>query len=183
MIIHQPYRTLTSLSTDFSLSQDEMALAWSVINDHYMTDLPLLHPPHEIALTAILLALVLRQSSTPGNQTGQGSTGNNAGNMGGMAAVSAALSQAAAGRGAAGGGQSQGQGQSGDGPALSKEKNERRNKVQRFAAWLAESSVDIEAMVDCTQELVSFYDCQENYSDKFTRENIVRFVKARSLEK
>ncbi len=44
------------------MSQDEITLAWSVINDHYLTDLPLLYPPHVIAVTAILLAVVLKPS-------------------------------------------------------------------------------------------------------------------------
>jgi cyclin C len=55
--------------------------------------------------------------------------------------------------------------------------------VQQFAAWLAESSVDIAAMVDATQEIVSFYECYEQYNDKLTREQINRFVKARGLDK
>jgi cyclin C len=56
-------------------------------------------------------------------------------------------------------------------------------KVQRFAAWLADSNIDVEAMVDCTQELISFYECHEQYNDKHTREQISRFIKARSLDK
>src|SRR3569833_3626831 len=74
MIIHQPYRTLTALQSDLTHSQDDVALAWSVINDHYMTDLPLLYPPHVVALTAILLSLVLRP---PGTGSGSGSQGGN----------------------------------------------------------------------------------------------------------
>ena len=67
LIIHQPYRTLTTLQADFALTQDEASLSWSVINDHYMTDLPLLYPPHVVALTAMLLAITLRP--TPGQAT------------------------------------------------------------------------------------------------------------------
>ena len=64
MIVHQPYRTLSALQTTLSLTQEEAALAWSIINDHYMTDLPLLFAPHIIAIMAILLALVLRPTAT-----------------------------------------------------------------------------------------------------------------------
>src|SRR5262249_32329044 len=39
LIIHQPYRTLTNLQSDLFLSQEEVNIAASVINDHYMTDL------------------------------------------------------------------------------------------------------------------------------------------------
>ncbi|KAI1412427.1 cyclin-C [Hypoxylon sp. FL1857] len=168
LIVHQPYRTLTSLQSDFYLTQDEINLALSVINDHYMTDLPLLYPPHIIALTAILLSLVLRPNPVPGGNT----TPN-------MAAVTGALAQAQQARPSAGG-----SGQSTPGATeKDKQQDARVGKVQRFAAFLAESNVDIEGMIDCTQELISFYECHEQYNDKMTREQINRFVKARGLDK
>ncbi|KAI0121416.1 cyclin-C [Hypoxylon sp. NC0597] len=168
LIVHQPYRTLTSLQSDFYLTQDEINLALSVINDHYMTDLPLLYPPHIIALTAILLSLVLRPNPVPG--------GNNTPNI---AAVTGALAQAQQARpNASGSGQSTPSGTEKD-----KQQEARVGKVQRFAAFLAESNVDIEGMIDCTQELISFYECHEQYNDKMTREQINRFVKARGLDK
>jgi cyclin C len=166
LIVHQPYRTLTSLQSDFSLSQDEANLALCVINDHYMTDLPLLYPPHVIALTAILLALVLRPN------TGPGVTAAN------MVAATAALAQAQARTGGSNGTQSA--------PGASekeKQQEARVIKIQRYANFLAESNVDIEGMVDCTQELISYYECHEQYNDKNTREQINRFVKARGLDK
>lgn len=171
LIIHQPYRTLSSLQGDFFLSPDETSLSWSIINDHYMTDLPLLYPPHIIALTAILLALVLRPNSVPGGQAA------------GMAAAQAALAQAQGAR-ALGSGPGSGQ----NTPGAPAEKDNRSNearvgKLQRFAAFLSESNVDIEGMVDCTQELISFYEVHEQYNDKSTRDQIYRYVKARGLDK
>ncbi|KAI1189309.1 cyclin domain-containing protein [Nemania serpens] len=179
LIIHQPYRTLTSLQSDFFLSPDEANLALSIVNDHYMTDLPLLYPPHIIALTAILLALVLRPNNPGGAATN-------------MAAATAALAQAQAQAHA----QAQAQAQapvrasssnsSQNNPGTSdkdRQQEVRVSKVQRFAAFLTESVVDIEGMVDCTQELISFYECHEQYNDKITREQINRFVKARGLDK
>ncbi|RYP68008.1 hypothetical protein DL771_006931 [Monosporascus sp. 5C6A] len=172
LIVHQPYRTLTSLQSDLLLSQDEVNIAMSVINDHYMTDLPLLYPPHVIALTAILLSLVLRP-----NSVGGGAAAN-------MAAATAALAQAQARTGTISG-STTASGQSTPSGTETKDKQQeaRVGKVQRFAAFLAESNVDIEAMVDCTQELISFYECYEQYNDKMTREQINRFVKARGLDK
>ncbi|KHE87174.1 cyclin-like protein [Neurospora crassa] len=196
LIVHSPYRTLTSLQGELGLAQEDVNLAWSVINDHYMTDLPLLHPPHVIALTAILLALVLRQDPS-------GRLPGTAASASGLVAASAALAQAQAQAQAraammAGGGQtvpgltpqsSSGlqamlppQSPAGEGPAEGN-KNPRMAKVHRFAAWLSDSNIDIEAMVDCTQELISFYECHEQYNDKNTREQINRFVKARGLDK
>lgn len=169
LIVHQPYRTLTSLQSDLFLTQDEANLALSIVNDHYMTDLPLLYPPHIIALTAILLALVLRPNSSGGGATN-------------MAAATAALAQVQAQASSRGGGGSTSQNGSGvsdkDRPPET-----RLNRVQRYASFLTESNVDIEGMVDCTQELISFYECHEQYNDKITREQINRFVKARGLDK
>jgi cyclin C len=173
LIVHQPYRTLTSLQSDFFLTQDESNLALSIVNDHFMTDLPLLYPPHTIALTAILLALVLRPNSPGGTAAN-------------MTAAAATLAQAQA--------QAQAQGpartsnnsssQATTGTSDKDRQQETRvGKVQRYAAFLTESVVDIEAMVDCTQELISFYECQEQYNDKITREQINRFVKAGGLDK
>ena len=160
LIVHHPYRSLTSLQGTFSLTQEETNLAWSIINDHYMTDLPLLFAPHTIAIMAILLALVLRP-----NQTGVQSASNSAGSI--TSAAHAALS--AAGSLKPGNPEKQNSGP--------------RTKIQKLASWLAESNVDIEAIVDCTQEIISFYEVQEQYNEKLTREQINRFVKARSLDK
>lgn len=191
LIVHQPYRTLTMLQGEFNLSPEESALAWSVINDTYMTDLPLLYPPHVIACTAVLLAVVLRP--TGGNGAGGGQGGGNNGNpQAGLAAAAAALSQARAAQGGNGnttplGTPASSQGSQPDAGQAEKKAaatpDARVGKVQRFAAWLGESGIDIEAMVDSTQELISFYECHEQYNDKLTREQINRYVKARGLEK
>jgi cyclin C len=154
LIVHHPYRSLTALNVTFSLTQEESALAWSIINDHYMTDLPL------IAIMAILLALVLLPNTT-GIQSASGSAGNMA------SAAHAALG-------------SVGQPKPGNGD---KSAGAARSKVQKMANWLAESNIDIEAIVDCTQEIISFYELQESYNEKISREQINRFVKARGLDK
>lgn len=159
MIVHHPYRSLTTLQNTFSLTQEEAALAWSIINDTYMADIPLLFAPHTIAIMAILLALVLRPNIT-GVQTAGGSASNIA------VAAQAALS-------------SVGQPKN----VNDKQGGGARNKVQRLATWLAESNIDIESIVDCTQEIISFYEVQEQYNEKLAREQINRFVKARGLDK
>jgi cyclin C len=160
MIVHHPYRCLTALQTTFSLTQEESTLAWSIINDHYMTDLPLLFAPHIIAITAILLALVLRP-----NTTGIRPASNSASSV--ASAAHTALNSA-------------GQAKAGN---TDRQNGGVRTKVQKLASWLAESNIDIEGIVDCTQELISFFDVQEQYNEKLTREQINRFVKARGLDK
>ncbi|KAL3421956.1 RNA polymerase II holoenzyme cyclin-like subunit [Phlyctema vagabunda] len=163
MIVHHPYRSLTSLQSVFSLTQEESALAWSIINDHYMTDLPLLYAPHIVAVMAILLALVLRP-----NTTGIQSASNSASSI--ASAAHAALNSA-------------GQAKTGTGTGNERQGGGPRTKVQRLASWLAESNIDIEGIVNCTQEMISFYEFQEQYNEKLTREQVNRFVKARGLDK
>lgn len=175
LLTHQPYRTLSSLRAELPMTDEDAALARSVINDTYMTDLPLLCAPHIIGLAAILLALVLRPNSTV---PGQGCSGQAA--AAGLAAAQAALGQAGRAGGQAGGLAAAG---NNTGEAKRRPQESRVARVQQFAAWLAESSVDIAAMVDATQEIVSFYECYEQYNDKLTREQINRFVKARGLDK
>ncbi|XWW93324.1 hypothetical protein V2A60_001257 [Cordyceps javanica] len=187
LIVHQPYRTLTSLRSELALVDEDVQLAKSVINDHYMTDLPLLFPPHVIALVAVLLALVLRPNSvTPGQQ------GASAAAAAGLQAAQAALSQAQGGlMTPAGAGTLAGLPPPPQPPsaavsgqeAREKQQEARITRVQHFAAWLAESTVDIASMVDATQEIISFYECYEKYNEKLTREQINRFVKAGSLDR
>ena len=60
LIVHAPYRTLNTLQLELSLTAEEFIQAWTVVNDHYMTDLPLLYPPHVIAVAAVVWVLVLQ---------------------------------------------------------------------------------------------------------------------------
>lgn len=175
LIVHQPYRTLTSLRSELSLADEDVHLARSVINDSFNCDLPLVCAPHIIALVAILLALVLRPNSTAPGQAASGSAA-----AAGLAVAQAALSQARGRDGHHGSVHEQ--------PATGsdmkeKQQESRITRVQHFATWLADSSVDIATMVDATQEMISLYEFYEQYNDKLTREQINRFVKARGLDK
>lgn len=180
LIVHQPYRTLSSLRAELSLVDEDVQLAKSIVNDHYMTDLPLLCPPHVIALVSILLALLLRPNpSVPG----QGNAA--AAATVGLVAAQAALSQLQARGGGVGDhGGLPGPPSSAPLPGSKEMQHDARiSRVHHFAAWLAGSGVDIEAMVDATQEMISFYECYEQYNEKLTRDQVKRFVKARSLDK
>ncbi|KAE9966171.1 hypothetical protein BLS_009517 [Venturia inaequalis] len=146
LIVHHPYRTLTDMQTQFNLNTDEMSLAWSIVNDHYFTDLPLLHPPHVIAITAVFLATVLK----PNAGTTQAQNMHNA------------MQQLNAKTGGTVGAQP---------------------RVQSLLNWLAESAISIEAIVDCTQELISLYQLWDGFNEKACKEQVSRFVKARGLDK
>ncbi|KAI9787166.1 MAG: RNA polymerase II holoenzyme cyclin-like subunit [Geoglossum umbratile] len=163
LIVHQPYRSLSDLQGTFSLAQDEVALAWSIINDHYLTDLPLLYPPHTVALTAIFLAVVLKPTQTSLH-----------------AAVTSAVASAV--QAAASSVNSSGNGfQSSSAGANTG--NTAQTKVQELVTWLAESDVDMEAIIDCTQELISLYDVWDQYNEKVCKEQIARYVKARGIDR
>jgi len=149
LIIHHPYRSLAELQNQFQLTQEENSLAWSIINDHYLTDLPLLHAPHVIAITAMFLAVVLKPT------------------QGGLQLHATGVANALQALGSARGGAGQGT----------------QSRVQKLVDWLAESSVDIEAVVECTQELISLYEVWEAYTDRTCKDQIAKFVKARGLDK
>lgn len=63
LIVHQPYKTLVSLHGELSLAKGDIEVARSIINGHYMTDLPVLCDPHIIALVASLPAPILRPNT------------------------------------------------------------------------------------------------------------------------
>ncbi|KAJ5106748.1 hypothetical protein N7456_003423 [Penicillium angulare] len=156
LIVHHPYRTLTELQTDLSLSSDEVALGWSVINDHYLTDLPLLHPPHVIGIMAIIIAVVFKPAH-PGN------FGNSA-----QSALAATMRDG---------------GMNNLAYALSDKTGPGAPRIHKLVQWLAESDVDIKAVVECTQELLSLYEVWEQYSEKHCKELIGRMVKSKNLDK
>lgn len=186
LMIHQPYRTLQALRGELNMTEEDSQLARSIINDAFMTDLPVTCAPHTIALAAILLALVLRPNQGPG-ASGSGAAA-------GLAAAQAALSQARGLPSPSPLGSSFGNPLMGSSPLPSPsllqpgvankgQLGDRLTRVQQFAAWLSDSNLDIPSMVDATQEIISFYECQEAYNEKLTKEQINRFVKARGLDK
>lgn len=155
LIIYHPYRTLHELQGTLSMAQDDISLAWSIINDHYLTDLPLLFPPHVIAVTAIFLAMTLKPTQA-GLQAGA-STASALSGVSSMAKDQSSITQSP--------------------PST------QHQKVQYLVSWLAEGEIDITAVVECSQELISLYDVWEQYSEKTCKEHIARFVKARGLDK
>lgn len=155
MIVHHPYRTLLDLQNPLELSQDDVSMAWSVINDHYMTDLPLLYPPHVIAIAAIFLALTLRQPLANAQQP--------------HTATANMYSQ----------------------PSLRKDAPDpassgtvaQQKKSQHLVNWLSESNVNIKAVMECCQEIISLYDVLESYQENVCKDAINRFVAAGGLDK
>ena len=137
------------------MTPDDSSLAWSIINDHYLTDLPLFFSPHIIAVTAIFIAMTLKPTQ--------------------------AGSQAAASTTAAMSGANPTSKDQATPDAIPP--NTQQEKVQHLVTWLAEGEIDIKSVVECSQEIISLYDVWEQYNEKTCKEQIARFVKARGLDK
>lgn len=151
LIVHHPYRTLGQLQNTLNMGQEDVTLAWNIINDHYLTDLPLLYPLHIIAAMAIFFAMTLKPSQG-GLQT----------------ALATAILSA----------------KEKESPSTeNSDNNLQKKKVKHLLEWLAKSEIDIAAMIDSTQEIISLYEVWEQYNDKTCKEQIARFVKARNLDK
>lgn len=156
LIVHHPYRTLTELQPKLGLESGEMALAWSLINDHYLTDLPLLYPPHVIAVMAIFVAVTFKSSQTNYYGPSLGHSITRSLRNGGLASSMSMFTDRT---------------------------EEVGDKQRNLINWLAESEVDIKAVIECTQELVSLYEAWNQYNDKYCRDQLAKLIKSRNLER
>lgn len=222
LIVWHPYRSLIALkeNQDLKLSNDELGLAWSIINDSFMTDLPLTCPPHLTAVIAMFLAVVflptakatgtlrpmphdtlanpdsapfsslggrqnmsvpfntvlgnLQLSGSQQQQQQQGSSQNNINNntSNGKAPVRPS--------------QSSQEPSSGGTASSDKEKAiaaiKESEKMQNLIKFLVESGVDIERVIEGTQEMISLYDVWEQYSEKAVKDVVARCLKSRGLD-
>lgn len=150
LIVHQPYRTLAEIKEILSMTTEEAATASFIINDHYLTDLPLLYPPHIIAVTAAFLAVVLK----PNQQNHFPPTS--------AAAASAATAPVSHGSGA-------------------KPSAVPPTRAQQMVTWLAQTNIDMEAVIDSMQEIISLYEALEQYNDRVCKDQISRYVKNRGI--
>jgi cyclin C len=158
LIVHHPYRTVLELSTELELSVDEANQASNLISDHYQTDLPLLYPPHVIGVTAVLLAVLFSNSQRGSHMPMTPSIATSL-REGGMGAAMSAL-----------GAERQGTGRPDP-------------RIQKVVNWLAESEVDIRAVIECTQEMVSLYELMEGFNLQQVKEVITRMMKTKSMDK
>ena len=187
LIVHHPYRTLQDLTPVLSLTSEENNTSWQVINDSCLTDLPLLYPPHVIALTAIFLSVVLKPSLSQASlhtaatsvaaATAVASSGGGSGGGVGSSGGAGAGTGAGAGAAGAGGGNSSSgiYGAGGQGA---------QSRIGKLIEWYAESKVDMEAIVDCTQEIISLYEAWESFTpsaEKNCKDQLHRMIKSRGI--
>lgn len=227
LIIWHPYRSLIALkeNQDLKLSNDELGLAWSIINDSFMTDLPLTCPPHLTAVIAMFLAVVFlptakttgslrplphdtlaNPDSAPFSSLGGGrpnmsapfntvlgnlqlsgsqqpgvsqSQNNNANNANANAKAPTRLSQ-----------QSQDASSSGNNGTTTTQSDKEQaiarikesGKMQSLIKFLVESGVDIQRVIEGTQEMISLYDSWEQYNEKAVKDVVARCLKSRGLD-
>jgi cyclin C len=139
---------LNTLATQFSLTAEESATAHSVVNDCFLTDLPLLYAPHIITITALVFGVAFK--TIPGNTST--SMANQA-----MTALQQALLPRAPGA--------------------------PKSKLEKIQEWIAGGAVDIGAWADASQEVISLYAIWDEFNEKACKEQLMRFVKARGLDK
>ena len=112
MIIHHPYRTLSHIADHIGLAHPDFIVAWTIINDTYASDIPLLYPPHIIALSAMYMAFF--SSSQFGPHIKPSSTASHT----------------------------------------------------KLVEWYAQSSIDMDAIAEVTQEIIGLYKVWKDYNAK-----------------
>ncbi|KAK3069587.1 RNA polymerase II holoenzyme cyclin-like subunit [Teratosphaeriaceae sp. CCFEE 6253] len=168
LVVWHPYRFLGELAGIVGLGAEEQGLAWSVVNDSYCTDLQFLYPPHIIATAAVFLAVVLRPATPAGlhahsthAQHASSSTTSSASTPASSSTTAPALP--------------------GANPAVHAALASFANlkhagpKLAKLVDWLADSGVAMEGLVDATQELVSLYQCWEEYNERGVKEALGKF--------
>lgn len=194
LIVWHPYRSLTALKENQSLAltNEELSLAWSIINDTFMTDLPLTCPPYLIAVTAMFLAVVFVPSKSsldlksPAYDVQNIADAARFASIGGRTGISSTLGQAM---------DSSGMNQNSasfrhNNQILDRSSMKTKtltatvssDKMQNLIRFLVESDIDIERMIDATQVIISLYEIWEQYNDKFVKEAITRCIRGQHLE-
>ena len=199
LIIWHPYRALMGLKGPvkeggLELSNDEVGMAWSVINDSYLTDLPLTCAPHTIAIMAVFLAVAFQPTNkctavnsalptfqapatlNPAIISNSSSSFQGLGGRQGLSAViNSTMNSSVTGRPSANAGA--------DARVKCNSKSAPSEKMQRIICFLAGSSVDLEQIIGATQQIVSLYEVWESYSEKAVKETLARVIRGRGLDK
>lgn len=199
LIIWHPYRTLMALkgNPELGLAGEEVGSAWSIINDSFMTDMPLLCPPHLIAAAAIFLGVVfqpnkaalgltaLPQSNVPANDLGfLSSFGGRPGAAGPLSGPPGSATAGQTTPTSHPGPQANGTGQTSNAAIRAKITTlaQASEKIQRILSFLIESEIDLDELIEAVQDLVSLYEVWEQYNEKSIKEAIARYMKARGLD-
>lgn len=179
LIVYHPYRDLTLIAKDLKLEESNLQTAWFVLNDSYRTDVCLFYAPHMIALAALYIICVVHaeQYNDNTNNGGGGGSGHSITNSGsssnpstmddaGILGHNIHLAQLNSSNSAiktpgAGGG-SQNTPTSSSSSSSEGQGINNRNMVQ----WFADLNVDIEEIIEITQEILSLYSIWKDYEEE-----------------
>lgn len=202
LIVWHPYRTLLELkeNKDLDLSSDELGLAWCIINDSYLTDLPLTCPPHLIAVIAVFLAIIFypyskpplkRQMSSDLTSTMDSSSFQTLGGRSGMAGVLGSAMQGtglnlpAATTSSANGYQAKNAGSQSTDPNRATPADQAgaanfqsTEKFRNMLKFLLDSDIALKPMGEGIQEIISLYEVWEQYDEKDIKERVSRCISA-----
>lgn len=131
LIVHHPYQNLVSLISIFndetndlkiSLSDEEVQMCWSVINDSYITDVALLYPPHIVLIMSVYFTILLRSETSKDQDV----------------------------------------------------------KVSKLVKFLLLSNIDLQEVIETTQEMLTLYEQWESYDEHQIKKNLHQLLMALS---
>ncbi|KAF9323998.1 hypothetical protein BG006_000946 [Podila minutissima] len=174
LIVYHPYRDLTLIAKDLKLEESNLQTAWFVLNDSYRTDVCLLYAPHMIALAALYIICVVHAerfvdntSNSTSTVTGGGGPGPDESSVPGSQIshnphntmhLHTQLHSMASKKGTGGSTSTTATG----GTGLEGHGINNRNMVQ----WFADLNVDVEEIIEITQEMLSLYDIWKDYNEE-----------------
>ncbi|KAG0014772.1 hypothetical protein BGZ81_000268, partial [Podila clonocystis] len=175
LIVYHPYRDLTLIAKDLKLEESNLQTAWFVLNDSYRTDVCLLYAPHMIALAALYIICVVHAERFVENTSNSTSTIGGGGSGPDETSVPSSqishnphntmhlhtqLNSMASKKGTGGG--TTGTTAAASGTGLEGHGINNRNMVQ----WFADLNVDVEEIIEITQEMLSLYDIWKDYNEE-----------------
>ncbi|KAH3676214.1 hypothetical protein WICPIJ_009174 [Wickerhamomyces pijperi] len=145
----------TGSKQTYALTPEELQTCWSIINDSYVTDLPLLYPPHIVASAAIYLTIVLKHTHI--QQLRQNALNSQAQNLGATNSASHVA-------------------------ALNNLNNAIKSEThQNYINFLGRSNIDIEEVVEAVQEMITLYEAWESYDESKCRKTLEVILLNRSV--
>ncbi|KAG0210856.1 hypothetical protein BGX28_008823 [Mortierella sp. GBA30] len=162
LIVYHPYRDLTLIAKELKLEESNLQTAWFVLNDSYRTDVCLLYAPHMIALAALyIICVVHAERFTEGgnnsnnisiSSTDDSSVGNTmATHTHSNAHLHSQLHNMASKKG-----------HHHHTPNIEGHGINNRDMVQ----WFADLNVEMEEIIEITQEMLSLYGIWKDYNEE-----------------
>ncbi|KAF9904109.1 hypothetical protein EC991_003084 [Linnemannia zychae] len=167
LIVYHPYRDLTLIAKELKLEESNLQTAWFVLNDSYRTDVCLFYAPHMIALAALYIICVVHaeqyNDNNANNNNGSGSNSNSTiDDSGIMGHNNIHLVQLNSTTLSNNSNNKSGANQTPSSSSTEGHGINNRNMVQ----WFADLNVDIEEIIEITQEILSLYTIWKDYDEE-----------------